>query len=769
MCDRCSNIHIGEREEGTNMNEGFRSEERFRLNEIINRGENVRNVELKNKGHTNRPKSRDCMRVLSMNPRGIGPDSVEKIRMLKKEIVRREIDLVLFSSPDRRWTASRVNRMKYLFRSISKNVTIIATDSGETITSDSGYLPGGTISIALGRIANVVEEETAQRDERGRWSSFEVQSGNESLQIMNMCRITDSSSPGVLKSRAQCDRHKGTVGTAKEYREELLQDVAAEIKRVREKGAQAIIIAGDFNQDVMNENIRKFLRENGLCDIHSELNESIDGLRDNAQEKGSKQIDAAFASEAALQVVTGSMLVDFNEIVMSDHRGFMFDVDLKELMDLEASKYDSRDRRTLNPTNRAHRTKFKESLEKLRTETKLEEKIARINHSRVSARELNAVDDEITHVLNKARKSAEGVRSNVPYSKEKEEIITGMKYVKDLIKIKSGVPVNHNQTRKRKETLNVDWEDKNVEELKVKRAELKSKWEEHKEKDKRRKEDKLLELFPHDLAADDENAIKRRKKAVKMLKQSMHRQNTFTMLSAGVGKGIKKSLSRIRIEDEQGNTIREVQDRTSMENEIMHHNKKHFRQAHDSKAYKDRIYNKLDDNRVRDAMLKGEIEEDECDHKEVHQFLKLLAKPVESIQPNNGEISVLEWERVVKKSKRKSASSVFSGRTCSVHKCALESEVMTELLVQFYNILLRNGMCLKRWIKLLDIILEKGKGPTLGKLRTIQLYEADLQLLMRIFVGGRNDNNIEQDERLSQFNYGSRRYYSIDTATLEKN
>ena len=71
-------------------------------------------------------------------------------------------------------------------------------------------------------------------------------------------------------------------------------------------------------------------------------------------------------------------------------------------------------------------------------------------------------------------------------------------------------------------------------------------------------------------------------------------------------------------------------------------------------------------------------------------------------------------------------------------------------------------------MKVLDVILEKDKGPIIGKLRTIQLIEADLQLLMRIFTGGRNNHNAESNERLSQHNCSSRRNYSIDTAIFEK-
>ena len=80
------------------------------------------------------------------------------------------------------------------------------------------------------------------------------------------------------------------------------------------------------------------------------------------------------------------------------------------------------------------------------------------------------------------------------------------------------------------------------------------------------------------------------------------------------------------------------------------------------------------------------------------------------------EISEIEWEKVVRKAKRKSASSIFSQRTYSVYKCALESKEMTKILVLFYNTLIKNGLYLKRWLKVLDVILEKGKGPILGKL-----------------------------------------------------
>ena len=65
-------------------------------------------------------------------------------------------------------------------------------------------------------------------------------------------------------------------------------------------------------------------------------------------------------------------------------------------------------------------------------------------------------------------------------------------------------------------------------------------------------------------------------------------------------------------------------------------------------------------------------------------------------------------------------------------------------------------------------MLEKGKGPIVNKLWTIQLIEADFQLIMQIFLNHRNSENIESNTRLSKFNYRSRKNYLIETILLEK-
>ena len=93
---------------------------------------------------------------------------------------------------------------------------------------------------------------------------------------------------------------------------------------------------------------------------------------------------------------------------------------------------------------------------------------------------------------------------------------------------------------------------------------------------------------------------------------------------------------------------------------------------------------------------------------------------------------------------------------------------MTAILVTMLNIFLKRRYYPKRWLKLLEVSLEKGKGPIVGKLRNITLIEGDMQIGMRIALNSKGQELIENDQRFSKANFGSRKNYSINTAILQK-
>jgi len=85
-----------------------------------------------------------------------------------------------------------------------------------------------------------------------------------------------------------------------------------------------------------------------------------------------------------------------------------------------------------------------------------------------------------------------------------------------------------------------------------------------------------------------------------------------------------------------------------------------------------------------------------------------------------------KWKFILLKSKKKSISSIFSNRIYSMYKCALSNKRLIIFLVRFYNIIVEKQYFPTRWQKMLDVMIEKNKGPVIGKLRTIQFIEADL-------------------------------------------
>ena len=78
-----------------------------------------------------------------------------------------------------------------------------------------------------------------------------------------------------------------------------------------------------------------------------------------------------------------------------------------------------------------------------------------------------------------------------------------------------------------------------------------------------------------------------------------------------------------------------------------------------------------------------------------------------------------EWYEVVKQSKKRSASSIFSNQNYAIHKYALGSERMSIILINYYNLIIKQNFYPAWWLKVLDIMIEKGKGPVIGKLHTI--------------------------------------------------
>ena len=51
-----------------------------------------------------------------------------------------------------------------------------------------------------------------------------------------------------------------------------------------------------------------------------------------------------------------------------------------------------------------------------------------------------------------------------------------------------------------------------------------------------------------------------------------------------------------------------------------------------------------------------------------------------------------------------------------MYKYSIESEILTKILIKYYNVIIQKEFYSTRWLKVLDVMLDKGKGPIIGKL-----------------------------------------------------
>jgi len=179
----------------------------------------------------------------------------------------------------------------------------------------------------------------------------------------------------------------------------------------------------------------------------------------------------------------------------------------------------------------------------------------------------------------------------------------------------------------------------------------------------------------------------------------LQRQQSFKYITKYVGKGIKSSLKRLHKVDNSNTIIQTFTEKEQIKDTIFEHNTHHYRADCNTQMYKDKIYPKLQHNDVRNAILDSTLSSSQCNNENVYKFLALLKQPVHRRRSQTRSFQAVtpeQWITEVKRSKKSSTSSIFSRRTYSVYKCALDSSRMTIILVTLLNIFLQRCYYPKR-------------------------------------------------------------------------
>ena len=157
-----------------------------------------------------------------------------------------------------------------------------------------------------------------------------------------------------------------------------------------------------------------------------------------------------------------------------------------------------------------------------------------------------------------------------------------------------------------------------------------------------------------------------------------------------IGKKVKRSLRILYIKDDSNTTIKTLTNRYDIESAIMEYNREYFQQAYQTKVYEDKMLYRLKEDEMGNKTLQEKLEREDCDDKDVFAFLSLLKQlEYQKLKEHFNPITEEEWKGIVKKAKKWSASSIYSRRTYSLHKCTLASNRITTVLVTHQNIIIK--------------------------------------------------------------------------------
>ena len=129
----------------------------------------------------------------------------------------------------------------------------------------------------------------------------------------------------------------------------------------------------------------------------------------------------------------GYELTECSEIMESDHRGHLTDVDFAEHFSEDFVEDEKRVERNLNLNKKINRQKFVEKCNTLLDIICIESDLIEVNIN-VNRAKIEQVDSDITRVLTKARKSTEGDAIRTKKSSEQRELRSTLSHWKLMLR-----------------------------------------------------------------------------------------------------------------------------------------------------------------------------------------------------------------------------------------------------------------------------------------------------------------------------------------------
>jgi len=712
------------------------------------------------------PKPFNTFRVLSRNVNTMSTKTdYLSWKAAAHAIDQSEADTIAFQETNIAWNKIHQRKIQQILQTPTGNATISTSSSAEISTSP--HQRGGTLQAILGDWTSRTVRIGQDTSGLGRWSFIELQGKDDQRYIIlsgyRVCenQTIDPGSNNTFNQQYRLLHQQGHRNP--DPRTKFVDDLIVTINcwRTQNKAVLICIDANENPQTPGNPGIARMFMETDLQDLHS--TRYPNQLRPPTYNRGSKPIDLCAGSPEFAEALTAAWYLPFGEPLglRGDHRTLGLDFNIDKLFCQTTSKTPSPPQRGIYSNNNKAVQKFCKLVITACREAGIHERIHTLaTQTQLTPDQhdsLEMIDIDLTTILVQADQKCTKPGHH-PWSPELHEAYlihhywtlklstkrTGREYPQAFAKIEARVKPNklrpqHLHTisanlRHAQQTLSA-----------IHKAAL----------DKRQAH--LEELIQAANTCKDNH----RKKLIVCLKRAEELKRCYSLVRSITKPKQKGGLSHVRIPTNQPPPAPQwesVYDPQQLEDLVLSQHRKHFSQAHGTTFTNEPLRTLINDectSEYAQQILSGTAQIDDLP---IDEYTKALLKHLKSkMTPNESHSHPMDPEQLTQGFKKwpERTTTSPSGRHLGIYKSLAkhfpppktDSDTTPEdnhplqsgndvlkLLIWMMQLAITHTHTYDRWKTIWTLLLEKETGnPQIGRLRTIHLYEADYNLILKWF------------------------------------
>ena len=698
-----------------------------------------------------RPKPSNTLRIYSQNIQGIPTTNTkEHFHAMLSTMTDREVDVFGWSETNLEWNDYKLNSEMFpIFKKHFPQGKWLPSTSQIPFTTN--YKPGGNL-MGIHKNANARTHQT-HRDPMGRWCWSRLEGKTKPLTIIQLYVPGSTKSAGITSSYAQqYEQLRARTGVEHpKVMETFYRDLHKLLQQVHDTN---IIVMGDFNNSPYANEILDLITGHNLRDAYAHHHP---GEEPNTQATGSVRIDFFLVSAPLIPFIRNIGYEPIHGAIPSDHRGMYLDLSTQVLTNVAVPQP-----RKLNASHGTQVSLYREKLFQIIKEKGLLPRLAKIQarHERgrwapSQTKKLIQIDNELTAAMLKAETTCRPAHS-APWSPTIKAAYDKVQEISRELKRLLPNPGKHlRPATKQSAQFGALWHQRTIAILELRAVRANA----YQLRQSFLEEEADLQEIKGNTAR---HIILRNIQKVEALRR------TYGHIRYATKAACSQRITRVQYPTHTG--WETTKDSAELEKKILQQYRQHFRQASSTPLAKhQKIFSIPRDTHPKDL---------ETLHlPDTERGFKQWFSPNNTPQiktlltPHDFRQSVQNW--------KERTSTSPSGRHLGHYHAQILPQLPSEkedlsvhflyLHVTLLNLATQRNIIFPRWQQVNTICLPKDTGtPRIHRLRPLNLYEADLNLLLRVILARRLLWKTEKHHELPDEAWGNRKLRASGDVGLQK-